>query len=223
VLGFFQIVPGWPATSHLRRLGCERVVMAAGAFREADSLDRAFDATLDRLGNAKDEASWWRKLVLTAEGDYVLPYNGFDPHFLRIPSVRDWLSNGYVRADLKTLATEKILASGRNTDITRERLACSYARYTAEDPGLAAGTIDVVVNGLVAGILSALSPSQRIVADLMRENSRRINAASAELLRAVLRLEQSVSPRLAQSDNRLESGAVVTPPTKAPEPIQLSH
>jgi hypothetical protein len=79
---------------------------------------------LARLGNYSSEASWWRRLILSAEGDYVLPYNQFGPHFLRIPAIRDWLDNWYVCADLKVLATEKLL-TGReeNVRLVRQRLA----------------------------------------------------------------------------------------------------
>jgi hypothetical protein len=47
--------------------------MAPEVRRKADVLDASYDATLDRLADTWSEAGWWRKVVLSAEGDYILP------------------------------------------------------------------------------------------------------------------------------------------------------
>lgn len=182
------------AWTHLSQLRCERRAMAPWARREADLLDAIYGATLDRLGNKRNESAWWREVVLTAEGDYVLPYGKSDaddagPHLLRIESVREWLSNYHVRADLKALATERILADGTDTAFIRARLAQSYADHTSDDPILARVPIDTVVCGLVAGALSSLGTSERIVVSLMRENNLRLNQANADILAAIFRIE----------------------------------
>ena len=110
--------------AHLRQLRCERRALRPGRQTQSGGLHCTFDQMLARLGNYSSETSWWRRLILSAEGDYVLPYNQFDPHFLRIPAIRDWLDNWYVCADLKVLATEKLL-TGReeNVRLVRQRLA----------------------------------------------------------------------------------------------------
>jgi hypothetical protein len=178
--------------------------MASDTFRQCGIINGLYDQTLDRLGNNKKEPSWWRCIVLTAEGDYILPYKHLDPHFLRIASVRDWLSNCDVRDEFKTLATRKILGDSTDTKVLRQRLAQSYAHYTAEDPSLAAAAIETVQNGLIAGVTSALNPSHRIIVDLIRESNLRINATHAEILRAIQRLQKAVAPELNLETGNLE-------------------
>ncbi len=168
------------AGAHLSRLRCERRAMAPGPPSNADLLGGIYDTTLDRLGNNRNEPAWWRKVVLTAEGDYILPYGKPDgdhagPHFLRILSVREWLSDYHVRADLKALATERILAEGTDTGVIRTRLAQSYAHHTFDDPILAEVPIDTVVSGLIAGALSSFGLQERIIVSLIRESNLRIN------------------------------------------------
>ncbi len=194
------LLPG----ARFSRLRCERRAVGPGRRPQANILDYIFDATLDRMGNNRNEPSWWRSIVLTAEGDYMLPYSEFDPHFLRIPSIRDWLSDCYVRADLKVLAKERLLAEGTETRAVRERLAVSYSRYTSDDPAFATASIDTALLGLTAGALSTLSPSERIIVELMRETNHRINTASAEILGVLSRIDKMLPPRTAQPEKQCE-------------------
>jgi uncharacterized protein YjiS (DUF1127 family) len=201
------LLPG-KAAAHFRHLRCERRAMAPQRRRQQNTLDSIYETMLDRLGNCKSESSWWRRIILTAEGDYILPYRKFDPHFLRIPSVRDWLSDCYVRGDLKVLATDRLLANGIDTGPVRERLACAYSRYTSNEPMLAAASIDTVVFGLLAGALSMLSPSERIIVELMRQTNQRINTTSAEIHGALSRIEELLTPRVLQSEKMNERAPV---------------
>jgi hypothetical protein len=191
--------------THLNRLWCERRAMGPGRQLQANSLDRTFDATLDRLSNNRKEPSWWRRIVLTAEGDYILPYKNIDPHLLRIPSIRDWLSDCYVRADFKTLAQEKLATGLADNGPARDRLARSYARYTFDHPALANVAIDTVLLGLAESVLSELHPSELIVVDLMRESNLRINSANAEIMHAIQRPQKAISQGL-----ELENGSTTT-------------
>ncbi len=188
------------AGTHLSRLRCERRAMAPGARTDADLLGDIYDTTLDRLGNNRNEPAWWRKVVLTAEGDYILPYGepGDDDaglSFLRSVSVREWLSDRHVRADLKILATERMLAEGTDTGVIRARLAQSYADYTYDHPLLAKARINTVVSGLVAGALSSLGPQERIIVSLIRENNLRINQTNADILAAICRIENTMAAK----------------------------
>ena len=197
------LLPG-RARARFIRLRRERQAVGPGRRPQPNILDTMFDTTLDRLGNLRNEPSWWRRLVLTAEGDYILPNSNFDPHFLRIPSVRDWLTDCFVRADLKVLAKERLLAGGTDTSAIRERLALSYSRYTSDDPALAGGSIDTVLFGLIAGALSVLSPSERFIAELMREVNLRINTTKAEIRGDVSRIEKMLTPLKVQTEKQCE-------------------
>jgi hypothetical protein len=179
------------------RLRCERGAMAPGADNNPDLLDGIYDATLNRLGNGRGEPSWWRRVVFKAEGDYVLPYQKLDPHILRIESVREWLSDYQVRADLKALATERILVYGTDAGVFRARLAQSYARCTLDDPALAQVHIESVLSGLVAGALSSLGPSERMLVSLIQQSNRQINQTNFEILGAISRIESTISKQSA--------------------------
>ena len=198
--------------AHLRRLRCERRAMAPEAKSKIDLLDSAYEATLDRLGDYRKEP-WWRKILLKAEGDYVLPYgksDHFGPHFLRIESVCQWLSDYHVRADLKVLATERILVVGADTEAVRARLAQSYARYTFDDPILAKTPIDTVVCGLVAGALSSLGPSEQMMLSLIRESNIRINRTSAEILAAISLIDSKIAYLPVENERRLSERDLAT-------------
>lgn len=193
------------ARAHVRRLRCERSAMEPAAWSKADLLDAAYDATLDRLGNKRNEPTWWRKVLLTAEGNYILPCGTAEhagPHHLRIDSVRQWLSDYHVRADLKALATERILADGTDTAGIRARLAQSYAHYTFNDPMLAEAPIETVLCGLVAGALCSLAPSEQMMVSLIRQSNRRINRANAEILAAISRTERKLASRSLEAERR---------------------
>lgn len=216
------------------RLRCERRAMAPSAQRKADVLDEIYDATLDRLGNNRNGTTWWRRIVLMAQGDYVLPYGraGSDhtgPHLLRIESVRQWISDYYVRGDLKALATEEIFGDVIDTSGIRARLAQSYAHYTLEDPILAKVRIDTVVSGLVAGVLSSLRPSERTIVSLMRESNSRINRSNAEVLAALSRIEGKMArsfiasrPAETQLHSELSAGIPLQPKVPASIAIELT-
>jgi len=179
-----------------RRLRHERRAMAPGVHNEADLLDRLYVATLDRLGD-RNASTWWRKVILKAQGDFVLPPgddNRSGPHFLRLESVREWLSDYQVRADFKVLATQAILACGTDAPAARARLAVSYAHYTLDDPATAKARIEAVVCGLVAGVLIALSHSQQVLVALTRQNNLHRNHANAEILAAISRIESRMAP-----------------------------
>jgi hypothetical protein len=184
------------------RLRSERGAMAPEAGNNADLLDGIYDATLDRLGNGRGEPSWWRRVVLKAEGDYVLPYQKLDPHILRIESVREWLSDYRVRADLKALATERILAYETDAGVIRARLAQSYARCTLDDSASAQVHIETVLSGLVAGALSSLGPSERMMVSLIQQSNRRINQTNSEILGAISRIESMISKQSALTKQR---------------------
>jgi hypothetical protein len=183
----------------LPRLRHERRAMDSDAPNNRDFLDRIYNATLDRLSNNWSEPSWWRKVIKKAQGDYILPRQKTDsdpaaPHFLRIASVREWLSDYYVRDDLKALATEAILGGcGVDTAIRRDRLAQAYANYTFDDPSAAGSAIDTAVSGLFAGVLSSLSASEQIMVNLMRAHNLRINRSNAEVLSALSRIESMLA------------------------------
>jgi hypothetical protein len=163
------LLPGLRATSkYLRRLHDERAAIDCGSGREWGRLEKIYNRTLDRLGDTRNTAGLWQRLVLVAEADCVLPYRVSEPHFLAIPSVREWLSNAYVRADLKLLASEKIFGTATDTDAARQRLADWYAHYTAEDSALAVARINAAISGLVAGVLSNLNRSEQLLIELMR-------------------------------------------------------
>lgn len=179
----------------LPRLRHERRAMNVDAPKNRDFLDCIYNATLDRLGNNWGEPSWWRKVIRKAQGDYILPRQktGSDPaapHFLRIASVREWLSDYHVRDDLKALATDEILGEcGADTAIRRDRLAQAYARYTFDDPSMSGSAIDTAVSGLIAGVLSSLSPSEQIMVNLMRAHNLRISRSNAEVRSTLARIE----------------------------------
>jgi hypothetical protein len=220
ILRLFWLLPGKPA-ARLNRLYWERNAMAPEAAAPASQLDRSYNATLDRLG-ADNETSWWRELILNAEGDYVLPYRNSDPHPLRIASVRDWLSDCYVRTDLKALATEKILAGSTNSVAVRERLAQSYARYTSDDPHLASGPIHIALLGLIAGVNSTLDPSDRILLDLMRELALYIKNREAEMLGCLSRIEKILSLRTGQPESLCQQAQTPGPSPAVSKPIHLA-
>lgn len=194
------------AQSHVDRLRCERRAMAPGARSEADLLDGIYDATLDRIGK-KSVARWWRKIVLRAQGHYLLPDNQYGTHCLQIECVREWLGNHYVRADLKALATSEMLGNATDTGEIRARLAQAYAQHTFEEPALAQGPIDTVVSGLVAGALSALHPSQRIMLALVREDHRHGQQTNSAVLAALSRIEAAMALRLPATEPRQWSDA----------------
>jgi hypothetical protein len=210
VLKIRSLLPQSTAGARFCRLRSERRALAAKVRGSADSLDGIYDTILDRLGNTRSQPSWLRRVVLTAESDYVLPFEQFDPHFLRIESVRDWLSDDEVRADLKALATERILADGADTAAIRARLAQSYARYTSDDPILARVRIDTVLSGLVASALSSLGPSERITVNLVQQSNLRINRTNAEILAAISRIE-SLAERRCERDTAASALARAAP------------
>jgi hypothetical protein len=201
--------------AYLHRLRCERRAMKPGARREPDALDSIYDATLDRLGRSpRPSVWWWREVMAAAEADHVLPYqrpHAYDryrgPHFLRIESVREWLGDPQVRAGLKALATERILASKIDTAAVRARLAQSYACYTFEHPAFAELRIDTAVDGLVAGALSSLAPSERLMLSLMRESTMHCRRICADVLAALSRIESLMAARRPETEysNRFDA------------------
>jgi hypothetical protein len=187
------------ARMHLHRLRCERRAMALDAREEPSLLDGIYDATLDRLGSVPDGSAWWRRVMLAAEAKYVLPYqhsnaepDGYvGPHFLSIPSLRQWLADRHVRADLKVLATETILATECDVGAIRKRLAQSYADHTYEGPEFANVPIAAAVDGLVAGALCLLRPAERLVVGLMRETNLQNRRTRADILNAIARIDSA--------------------------------
>jgi hypothetical protein len=166
------LLPGFRTISrYLRRLHWERRALDWNSNCKWGLLEPIYDATLDRLGNARNASGWWGTVVLVAEGGCILPHSGSEPHFLAIPSVREWLSNEYVRTDLKVLASEMILGVALDTVAARRRLSDWYAHYTAEDSARAASRIDAAVSGLVAGVLSSLNVSEQLLVDVMRQSN----------------------------------------------------
>lgn len=220
-----KIVPS-KVGARWRRLRCERRAMGCDAWRPTNLLDHLYDQTLDRLGDTRSEPSWWRKVILQAEGDYILPQeksgdDGDGPHFLRIPSAREWLSDYQVRADLKALATEKILADGAATGELRGRLAQSYAHHTLDDPALAGVRINTVLNGLVAGALSALGPREHVIVSLMRESNLRTQRSHAEVLAAISRIESKLTSRSLENERRCERDSIAPIAPTLPMPISI--
>lgn len=179
----------------LPRLRHERRALNVDAPKNRDFLDGLYNATLDRLGNNWGEPSWWRKVIRKAQGDYILPRQKIGsgpaaPHFLRIESVREWLSDCEVRDDLKALATDELLGGcSADTAVRRDRLAQAYAHHTFNDPSMAGSAIDAAVAGLIAGVLSSLSASEQIMVNLMRAHNLRISCGNAEVLSTLARIE----------------------------------
>lgn len=183
------------ARVYAERLRAERLAMAPGARSAGDQLDEIYNATLARLADFIEESSWWRKVILKAELDYVLRSARIDLggdielHFLHRVSIREWLAELDVQIDLKSLATERLLGIGIDAEVLRARLAQSYANYTLEDPLLANAAIETVLAGLVAGALAALGRPQTLMLALWRESNTRINRADKDVLAAVARIE----------------------------------
>jgi hypothetical protein len=173
------------------QLYSERCAMMQDA-RKTDFMEDVYDATLDRLGNRRTDRSWSQRIFLKAQHDYILPYERSGPHLLRIESVQEWLSDYQVRADLKSLATDRILAFGTDADVIRRRLGQSYARYTSDDSELAKIYIETALSGLVAGALSSFSTSQRLTVSLVQRTNLRINQTNFEILSAISRIESLI-------------------------------
>ncbi len=194
--------------AYAERLRAERLAMAPGALSAGDQLDGIYNATLARLGDFRQERSWWRRVILKTESDYVLRSARTEPdadirlHFLRRASIREWLGEHDVQVDLKTLATERLLGFEIDAKALRARLAQSYADYTLEDPLLAKAAIETVVAGLVAGALAALGWPQTLMLALWRESNRRTNRADKDVLAAVSRIEGTVLALLERLSQR---------------------
>jgi hypothetical protein len=183
------LLPSGGFRRSLNRRRRERGAMTIDYAKESVFLDRVFGPTLARLGSFQVSLPSWHRVIVEVEANYLLLHAGADPHFLRMESVRDWLRDTQVCADLKTLAMERLGGIATDAETTRRRLAQSYAKYTFDDPVLAATPIETAIAGLVAGALSSFSEAERLILGLMRESNSKSFQLQSEILAAITRLE----------------------------------
>ena len=93
----------------VKQLRAERRA-AESANIETGLLDGILDETLGRLQNIATHDVWWRALLQRAASQYVRP------EYLEKPAIREWLSEGAVRDDLKALAQSDCCRDQQRSD-----------------------------------------------------------------------------------------------------------
>lgn len=143
----------WPK---VRQLRAERLAARPAVRPPADLLATTWDETLDRLRGGVPDEAWWKR-VLDSVGHALVA-----PDFFRVASVREWLAQRQVRADLAAIATARVLGHAEDDAEARERLRQAYMRCTGEAARLADDRVDVALAVLAAGFVAGVEPAHRV-------------------------------------------------------------
>jgi hypothetical protein len=154
----------------VKQLRAERQAGANSTHVKAALLDAALEKTLNRLHDIEAHDTWWGELLQRAETKYVRP------DYLAKPSIRDWLSEAAVRDDLKTLGLAALLPPSGDQAAIIARVADRYAHHTGEAAPLATGPIQAIVNILLAGTLAPGTKGDFVVAGLVQQSYKQMNA-----------------------------------------------
>lgn len=167
---------------HLSRLHAERKAGEAAFTQSSTIMDGVLNETLNRIRGRDIDTAWWRPLLQAYVQQYVAP------DFLTKPALQRWLIEDSVGADLKTLATARIMASNGDQAEIYDRLAEKYSDFTGEARHLASGPIDVMTAILVAGYLQKIPDDQRALAGLAQ-------AGFLQTAKNIENLKEALSPR----------------------------
>ena len=159
-------------------------------------MDDLLTGTLNRIRRGDADSGWWRNL-LDNIGHKVIT-----PDFLKKPALQEWINEEEVQDDLKRLATGRIMGTGLDDVVIRERLAESYSNHTGESQQLANGPIDAVIAILVAGYTKAIPDDHLALAGMVQTGTAQTGAP-------VERLGQSL-PSLVNPITRLSHTESVT-------------
>ena len=176
------------------RLHAERHAGRIPITQPSSLMDDLLTGTLNRICRGDADSGWWQNL-LDNFGHKVIT-----PDFLKKPTLQEWLEENEVRNDLKQLATGRIMDTGLDDVVIRERLAESYSAHTGEAQQLAIGPIDVVTAILVAGYIKAIPDDQRAFAGMVQTGNARIEATFERLERSLPSLIDPFT-RLSHTEN----------------------
>ena len=171
------------------RLAAERQAGQVPITKPSSVMDDLLTETLGRIRLEDGNFGWWRQLL-----DYY-GHSFVAPDFLKKPALREWLDEEQVSNDLKLLSTERIIGSGVDQTVIRDRLAKRYAERTGETQQLAGGPIDVVTAILVAGYVASIPGEQRAVAGMVQTGTDRIVEAVQSAERSLSGLQDPITRR----------------------------
>lgn len=129
---------------------------------EQDPLGQQLDAALARLGAIDDHLESWNKLLSG------LGAAATRPDFFQLPSVREWLSDGQVKADFKSLARARLIGGDTDREALN-RIRDKYSEATGEAKYRATYAIVVVQAVLQVSAHAALAPGEGVIAGMIRD------------------------------------------------------
>ena len=148
------------------RLRNERQAGLTLGIESTDMMDQIFNSTLNRLRGGGAEDNWLQNILNRLEKPYI------SPEFLKKPALQKWLFDEHTVADLKILSRARLITGIEDDVKIRNRLAESYSKITGEDKRFAEKPINVILNILVAGCKSSISPDQYALVGMIQAHAR---------------------------------------------------
>lgn len=152
-----------------------------------DVSDGVFEPTLVRLRSQDLNEEFFHTIFQLTGGILVRPEQ------LQHPSIRSWLAEEDVAANLKTIARLQMSgAQSESFELEWKQLQDSYSGYLAPDTAPADEIIDNVLKVMIAGAKSSLSSEGKVTVSILQT----INASSSDQFALVQAEVEKISDKL---------------------------
>ena len=149
-------------------------------------LDDLLEGALRRLGAISDDREWWENLLSDIGAKYTRP------DFFEVPSVREWLGNAQVKAQLKILARARLIGEDIDTEVFNN-LRQQYVEATEDAEYRGTYAVAVVLAVLQASAQGILSPAQGVLHAAIKDTAIASSQRDGEQLEQLEKITGEIS------------------------------